>query len=251
MRDTNRIFGVDIDNITEKEAQEITKNLINQSNKTCTFIASPNVEFVMQAQKDKEFYELLKKAKLATPDSVGIIWAGKKLKKPFKIRIPGQRYFRLVLEMAEKEGYTIYLLGGKGDTPLLAKNNVEKIYPNLKIIGYHEGYFEKDSEEEVIAQINKLQPNILFVALGAPKQEKWIINHQHELKVDVAAGQGGTFDYEAGNIKRAPMWIQKIGMEWFWRLLRQPKRIIRMMAIPAFMFKLFFTKDITKSRWEK
>ena len=251
MRDTNRIFGVDIDNITEEEAQEITNNLIKQSDKTCTFIASPNVEFVMQAQKDREFYELLKKAKLSTPDSVGIIWAGKKLKKPFKKRIPGQRYFRLVLEMAEREGYTVYLLGGKGDTPLLTKNNVEKIYPNVKIVGYHEGYFEEDSEEEVIAQINKLQPNILFVALGAPKQEKWIINHQHELKVDVAAGQGGTFDYEAGNIKRAPMWIQKIGMEWFWRLLKQPKRIIRMMAIPAFMFKLFFTKDITKSRWEK
>ena len=251
MRDTNRIFGVDIDNITEEDAQQITKNLIQDSHKSCTFIASPNVEFVMRAQKDKEFFEVLKKAKLATPDSIGIIWAGKKIKKPFKKRIPGQRYFRLVLEMAEKEGYTVYLLGGKGDTPRLAKENVEKIFPNLKIVGYHEGYFEQDSESDVIKQINKLQPNILFVALGAPKQEKWIVAHQHELQVDVAAGQGGTFDYEAGNIKRAPMWIQKIGMEWFWRLLKQPSRIIRMMAIPAFMLKLFFTKDISKSKWEK
>lgn len=251
VRDTNRIFGVDIDNITEKEAQDITKELIEKSNKSCTFIASPNVEFVMHAQKDKEFFDILKKAKLSTPDSIGIIWAGKKLKKPFKIRIPGQRYFRLVLEMAEKEGYTVYLLGGKGETPRLAKENVEKIYPKVKIIGYHEGYFEQDSEEEVIEEINKLQPNILFVALGAPKQEKWIIKHQNELKVDVAAGQGGTYDYEAGNIKRAPMWIQKIGMEWFWRLLKQPSRIVRMMAIPKFMLKLFFTKDITKSKWEK
>ena len=143
------------------------------------------------------------------------------------------------------------MLGGKGDTPRLAKENVEKIFPNLKIVGYHEGYFEQDSESDVIKQINELQPNILFVALGAPKQEKWIVAHQHELQVDVAAGQGGTFDYEAGNIKRAPVWIQKIGMEWFWRLLKQPSRIIRMMAIPAFMLKLFFTKDISKSKWEK
>ena len=168
MRDTNRIFGVDIDNITEEDAQQITKNLIQSSHKSCTFIASPNVEFVMRAQKDKEFFEVLKKAKLATPDSIGIIWAGKKIKKPFKKRIPGQRYFRLVLEMAEKEGYTVYLLGGKGDTPRLAKENVEKIFPNLKIVGYHEGYFEQDSESDVIKQINELQPNILFVALGAP-----------------------------------------------------------------------------------
>ena len=251
VRDTNRIFGVDIDNITEEDAQQITKNLIQDSHKSCTFIASPNVEFVMRAQKDKEFFEVLKKAKLATPDSIGIIWAGKKIKKPFKKRIPGQRYFRLVLEMAEKEGYTVYLLGGKGDTPRLAKENVEKIFLNLKIVGYHEGYFEQDSESDVIKQINELQPNILFVALGAPKQEKWIVAHQHELQVDVAAGQGGTFDYEAGNIKRAPVWIQKIGMEWFWRLLKQPSRIIRMMAIPAFMLKLFFTKKKKKSKWEK
>ena len=116
--------------------------------------------------------------------------------------------------------------------------------------GYHEGYFEKDSEEDVINEINDLKPNVLFVAMGAPLQEKWIYKHQKELKVDVAAGQGGTFDYEAGKIKRAPKFIQKIGIEWLWRLCLQPSRIIRMLVLPKFFLKMKFTKDISKGKFD-
>ena len=92
---------------------------------------------------------------------------------------------------------------------------------------------------------------MLFVAIGETDQEKWIYHHKQELKVDVAAGQGGTFDYEAGNIKRAPKWIQKIGMEWLWRLILQPSRIKRMSVLPIYLIKILFTKDMTKSKWEK
>lgn len=251
MQDRVTILGVSIDNIDENEAAKKTKELIEKSKKSCEIIVAPNVEFIMTAQKDKEFFDILKIAKLATPDSVGVMIAGKIQKKPFKQRIPGQLYFRKVLEMAEKEELTVYLLGGKDDIPKRAKENVEKLYPNLKIVGYHEGYFEKDSEENVIKEINSLQPNILFVAMGAPKQEKWIYRHKDVLKVDVAAGQGGTFDYEAGNIKRAPKTIQKLGIEWLWRLILQPSRIKRMYVLPIYLLKIIFTKDITKSKWEK
>ena len=250
MRDIVTIFGVNIDNVTEDEAAERTKELIEKSNKSCTLIVAPNVEFIMTAQKDKEFYDILKTAELATPDSVGVEMAGKKLKTPFKQRIPGQAYFRAVCKMAAKEGYTIYLLGGRGDIPRLTKENVESLFPGIKIIGYHEGFFEKDSEQDVISEINSLQPNILFVATGHPRQEKWIYNHKNELRVDVAAGQGGTFDYEAGNIKRAPKWIQKIGIEWLWRLILQPSRIKRMIVLPKYYLMVKFKKDITKSHWD-
>lgn len=103
----------------------------------------------------------------------------------------------------------------------------------------------------MIRQINSLKPNVLFVALGAPLQEKWIAKHQKELKVDVATGQGGTFDYEAGRIARAPKWIQKIGMEWLWRLCKEPKRIVRMRVLPIFLIKILFARDKTKSKWDK
>jgi len=251
LRETVKILGVEIDNITLEEAGKITKDLIENSNKSCEVIVAPNVEFVMKAQKDKEFFDILNTAKLATPDSVGIEIAAKLQKKPLKERIPGQAYFRKVLEVGEKEGWTFYLLGGKGDTVKRTIENVKKIYPNLKIVGSHEGFFDEDSEDIVIDEINKLQPNVLFVAMGAPVQEKWIYNHKNELKVDVAAGQGGTFDYEAGNIRRAPKWIQKLGIEWLWRLILQPSRIGRMIVLPIYLIKIVFTKDMTKGNFEK
>lgn len=251
MRNTVRILGIDIDNINVEEAGEITKKLINESNKSCKIVVAPNTEFIMMAQKDEEFYRILQNAELSTPDSVGVMIGGKMQKKPFKQRIPGQAYFRKILEIGEKENWTFYFLGGEKDVPKLASENIKKIYPNINIVGYHEGFFEEDSEEDVIKEINKLEPNVLFVAMGAPIQEKWIAKHKNELKVDVAAGQGGTFDYEAGKIKRAPEIVQKMCIEWLWRLILQPSRIFRMIVLPIYLIKITFTKDRTKGRFDK
>lgn len=251
MRNIVRILGVDIDNITIEEAGEITKKLIKESNKSCKIVVAPNTEFIMMAQKDEEFYNILQSAELATPDSVGVMLGGKFQKKPFKQRIPGQEYFRKVLEVGEKENWTFYLLGGRGEVPKIATENLKKIYPNVNIVGYHEGFFEEDSEKEVIQEINELKPNVLFVAMGAPIQEKWIAKHKNELKVDIAAGQGGTFDYEAGRIKRAPKVIQKLGIEWLWRLILEPSRIFRMVVLPIYLFKIIIAKDITKGKFSK
>ena len=250
MRDTVKILGVKIDNIDVEEAGIITKELIKKSNKSCKLIVAPNTEFVMMAQKDRDFFNILKSAELSTPDSVGIMIGGKLQNKPFKARIPGQQYFRKILEVGEKEGWTFYFLGGKEDVPKKAVENIKKIYPNVNIVGYHEGFFEKDSEKDVLSEINRLKPNVLFVAMGAPLQEKWIYNHKNELKVDVAAGQGGTFDYESGKVKRAPRIVQKLCMEWLWRLILQPKRILRMTVLPIYLIKILFSKDITKGKFE-
>lgn len=249
MQEKISILGVEIDNITLEESGEITKKLIEQSNKSCEIIVAPNTEFVMCAQRDEEFFNILKNSKLATPDSIGIIIGAKLQKKKFKQRIPGQAYFREVIRRAEIEGWSVYILGGTEEVIEKAVANVKNDFPKINIIGYHEGYFVKDSEEDVIKQINDLQPNVLFVAMGAPKQEKWIYKNKNILKVDVAAGQGGTLDYEAGRIKRAPKIIQKIGMEWFWRLILQPSRIIRMRVLPLFLIKLIFKKDKSRGKF--
>ena len=250
MRNTVRILGVDIDNIDIDEAGKITKELVETSNKTCKIVVAPNTEFIMMAQKDEEFFDVLKSADLATPDSVGIMLGGKFQKKPFKQRIPGQAYFRKVLEIGEKENWSFYLLGGKDDVPKIAAENLKKIYPNINIVGYHEGFFELEGEEIVIKEFNRLKPYVFFVAMGAPLQEKWIAKYKNDLKVDIAAGQGGTFDYEAGKIKRAPKIFQKLCIEWLWRLILQPSRIIRMLALPVYLFKITFTKDITKGKFD-
>ncbi len=250
MRNTISILGVQIDAVTREEAGKITENLIKQSNKSCKMIFAPNVEFIMYAQKDKEFFDILKQSSLSTPDSIGVIIGAKLQGKTFPERIPGQSYFRKVIELSNEKGYSIYLLGGEPGIAEKTKENLEKIFPNVNIIGYHHGYFNENEEKEVISEINKLKPNVLFVALGAPKQEKWIYKHRNELKVDVATGQGGTYDYEAGKIKRAPVWIQKIGMEWFWRLCREPKRIKRQLVLPIYLIKVLFKKDKTKGKFD-
>lgn len=249
-RDLITILGVNIDNISLDEAGERTKELIENSNKTCRIVVAPNTEFIMAAQKDKEFFDILKQADLATPDSVGVMIGGKLQKKPFKQRIPGQAYFRKVIEVGEKEGWTFYFLGGESGIAEKAKENVLKDFPNCKIVGCHEGFFKEDTEEQVIKEINNLAPNVLFVAMGAPAQEKWIYNNRNNLNVDIATGQGGTFDYEAGKIKRAPIFFQKLGIEWLWRLFKEPKRIVRMMVLPLYLLKILFKKDKTKGRFE-
>lgn len=250
MQEKITILGVPIDNVTVEECGQRTKELIEKSNKTCKMIVAPNTEFIMQAQKDKEFFNILKNADFATPDSVGVMIGGRLQKKPFKERIPGQTYFREIFRCSEIEGWTIYLLGGVDDVPYKAKEKLERDFPNAKIVGVHEGFFEKDSEEDVIKEINELMPNVLFVAMGAPRQEKWIYKNKDKLKVDVATGQGGTFDYEAGRIRRAPKFVQKIGLEWLWRLIRQPSRIKRMMVLPIYLIKIIIKKDKTKGKFE-
>ena len=171
-RDITTIFGVDIDNITADEAGMRTVELVKESNKSCKLIVAPNVEFIMEANKDKEFFDILKTSELATPDSIGVELAGKRQKKPFKQRIPGQMYFRKAIEYGTKEGLTFYFLGGDKGIAEKAKENVLKDFPDCKIIGCHEGFFTEDSEEEVVRQINELQPNILFVALRSSISRK-------------------------------------------------------------------------------
>jgi len=245
------ILGVPIDSVTLAEAGERTKELIEESNKTCKMIFAPNTEFIIKANGDKEFFDILKQSDLSTPDSVGVELGAKLQGKAFKQRIPGQSYFREILRLGLKENWTFYLLGGEEAVIREARENIIKMYPSIKIVGTHNGFFNSEEEKKMIQEINELQPNVLFVALGAPRQEKWIYNHRHELKVDVAAGQGGTFDFEAGKLKRAPITIQKIGLEWLWRLIQEPWRIVRMMALPAFLFKIIISKDKTKGAFDE
>lgn len=133
-RDIITIFGVDIDNVTADEAGERTVELVKQSNKSCKLVVAPNTEFIMMAQKDKEFFDILKTASLATPDSIGVMIGGKLQKKPFKERIPGQAYFRKAIEHGTKAGLTFYFLGGKEGIAEKAKENVLKDFPDCKIV---------------------------------------------------------------------------------------------------------------------
>ena len=200
-----------------------------------TSVYTPNSEIILHAYKNPDYAEVLNRAGLVTPDGIGVVYASKILKRPLPQRVSGFDLANELLKKAAPLGKTLYLFGGK---PGIAERGAEKIkelYPGINIVGISDGYFDEEKEAKIIADINEKHPDILFVCLGFPKQERWIDAHS-DLNAKVAMGIGGSLDVFAGEVKRAPEFFQKFGLEWFYRLIKQPSRFIRMLALPKFGF---------------
>lgn len=247
------ILNVKINNITIDDVMiDIKKNLKNNNQ---TSIYTPNTEIVMTCQKDKEFLDLINKADIVVPDGIGLIYASKIKKIPLKERIAGYDVSVKLLELANENNLKLYMIGGKPGVVEKAAKRISDIYPNIKICGYNHGYFkgthidtpEHEEEIKIINDINKKSPDILFVGFGAKKQEKWIEYNRDKINAKIIIGNGGTIDGLAGNVKRAPNIFIKLGLEWFYRLIQEPKRIKRQIVIPVFLFKIIFgDKNVVK-----
>lgn len=230
------MFSIGIDNVNLIEAGtkviEMAKNKDTQS-----FVVTPNVDHIMKLRNDKEFKIIYERATLILADGQPLLWAAKFLKKPLKEKVSGSDLFPLVCEMAAKEGLKVFLLGAQEGVALTAATRLTKKYTGLNVVGVYSPPFGfekiKEENEKIITLLREAQPDILFVGLGAPKQEKWIYRHINAIKVPVSLGIGASFDFEAGTIKRAPHWMQKNGLEWFWRFCQEPKRL----------FKRYFIED--------
>ena len=189
---------------------------------------------------------------MITADGIGLIYASKIKRKPLKERVTGYDLSIKLLNIANENNYSLYLLGGKDGVAKAAAENIEKDYPNIRIAGYHHGYFNgshngnDDSEEEVkiIDDINSLNPDIIFVGLGFPNQEIWIDSNRCKIKGRVIIGNGGVMDVLSGNLKMTPDIYRKLGLEWLHRLIREPSRIKRQIVIPKFIFKVIFSKNV-------
>ena len=230
------VLGVKVYNLSMDETLEEMNRLIKSGGSH--LLVTLGVEMVMAAQKNEVFKNTVNNASLVVPDSVGIIWAAKKSGKMLKERVPGVEIIDKVAATAEKYGWKAFFLGAK---PGVAKEAAEKLkskYPHFKWVGEHHGYFKED--DEVLKKISETKPNLIFVALGFPAQEEWFERNRKKLGNSVVIGVGGSFDVISGRIKRAPMLYRKLGLEWFHRLITEPKRIIRMMALPAFVLKVIF-----------
>ena len=189
----------------------------------------------MEAQKDRDLMSILREADLVVPDGIGVVWASKYSEIRLAERVAGYDLTQnLMRELAGTEE-TFYFFGGAPGVAAAAARKMEKQYPGLKIVGGHNGYFDEKEEKKIIQDIKKLSPSILLVGLGAPKQEKWIYDNIRLTGVKLAIGVGGSFDVMAGNVKRAPKLFQKLGLEWFHRLITQPTRWKRMLRLPKFV----------------
>lgn len=239
-----KILGVKIHKVNMNEAFNVFLNLLNRN--TCQTVFTPNTEIVMAAQNDKELKTILAQGDLVVPDGIGLIYASSVHNLGLEERVPGIELMDKMLKFCNTTKRSVFILGGKPGVADRAAENILEEYPSLRIKGTQDGYFTEEDELKVIDKINDARPDVLFVALGAPRQEKWISKHKKILNVKVAMGVGGGVDVWAGTAKRAPKFFQDIGMEWFYRLVKNPSRIGRMMAIPKFMLKVMIDKEFSK-----
>lgn len=226
------ILGLNFDNITMDEAIAIGEELLNvQGTSVCV---TPNAEIAYEAKKDEEFCALLNRADLILPDGAGVVLAAKILKTPLKQKVAGIDFATNMLSVFAANGTKLYLLGSKPGVAETAAGKMKEKAPGLCICGTADGYFSDESE--VVRKINESGAEALFVCLGAPKQELFMDAHRNELNVRFMIGLGGTLDGFAGNVKRAPKWMIKLQLEWLYRLIKEPKRIGRMMRLPKYIF---------------
>ncbi len=241
MRNRVHILNVPVDNVSLADAQNQIAEWL-EAEQHCKIVVTPNTEIIMKAQKDPELLQIIQSADLVVPDGIGLIYASRILHKALQERVTGVDLMHQVLKYCHQHGKSIYIFGGKPGVAEKASENISKSFPNIRIAGTTHGYFDVSEEEGILDQINENSPDVLFVALGAPKQEKWIYKYRKRLQVKVAMGVGGSIDIWAGTAKRAPKIYQDLGLEWFYRLLKEPWRYKRMMALPHFMVKVLFSR---------
>ncbi|MEH6942741.1 WecB/TagA/CpsF family glycosyltransferase [Bacillus sp. JJ722] len=231
-------FGVDVSPLSYDEILVDIEQRMEEGKKSTIIAVNP--EKVMAAEKNEQLRELINNSTYGIPDGVGILLASKLKKGTITSRVTGVDMMDHLLAFAAKKGYRVFLYGAKEEVVSQAKVKIEEKYPEIIISGYENGYVQDPTQ--VINKINEAKADLLFVAMGSPKQELWIREHMNSVSAKVFQGVGGSFDVFAGHVKRAPAFYRNLGLEWFYRLMKEPKRIKRQLALPKFLLKVVRSK---------
>lgn len=189
---------------------------------------------VVLARRDQELRAIVEGADLVTPDGAGIIWASRLLGLQIAHKVSGVDIVKHLCGLSAMRGYRLFFLGAAPGVAMAAADNLRRDCPGALIVGARDGYFSADEEPQVLDEIKTAKPDVLLVAFGIPKQEKWIAKNRDLLAVPVSIGIGGSFDVYSGRVKRAPVWMQNAGFEWLYRLWSNPKKIGKVMTLPKF-----------------
>ena len=234
-----KILDVPVHPLTMQEAVSVLEKSI--ANGEQAFVVTANAEIIMMCQQDADYKKIVSQdAQLVLPDGAGAVWAGRHLGYKVPERVAGFDLYCNLLKEAAAKGYKAYFFGGSPGIAEAAKAKSEELYPGVKVVGCRNGYFKEEESQAIIDEINASGADMLFAALGAPKQEKWLVRYRDQLKPKILMGIGGSFDVFAGKMERAPKWMQDASLEWLFRLYKQPSRFMRMMALPKFVLKVIF-----------
>lgn len=234
------VLGVLYDNVTMDEALAHGRELLR--GERAAYCVTPNAEMAYEALHDEAFRAILNEASLVLPDGAGVVLGAKILKTPLKQKVAGIDFAQNLLGILEEEGSRLFLLGSKPGIAETAAEKMRQKHPSLVICGTADGYFRDDAD--AVRAINDARADVVFVCLGAPKQERFMHDHCGGLNVRLMIGLGGTLDGIAGTVKRAPKWMIRLQLEWLYRLIKEPRRFGRMLRLPKFVFAAL------KKRWK-
>lgn len=230
------VLGVQIDSLTFEETVSKIETFI-AGNEPC-MVVTADAAGIVQSQSDPELRKIYEEADLVTPDSIGVLWAAKRNGHPLPARVSGVDLAERLCALSADKGYRIYFLGSSPGVAELAAEKMRLKYPGCNIVGARHGFFPADDDLVVAEEVAAAKPDILLVAMGIPRQEKFIRKTQGVINSKVSMGVGGTLDVFSGTVKRAPKLIQKMKMEWLWRTLSNPKKIAKAKNLPIFAWRV-------------
>mgnify|MGYP001237657118 CR=1 FL=1 len=240
------LLGMRISRVNRAETLEILQEFINSGKPHLVVTADASGHVI--AAGDPEYRRIVNEAALVTPDSTGILWAARKLGTPLEERVSGVDLAEQLCAESARRGYGVYFYGAAPGVAEAAAETMRKRYPGANIVGTVDG-FQNSPEQQaaLLADIKAKRPAVLLVAMGIPKQEKWIRQHLEELGVPVCMGVGGTFDVFSGRAKRAPLWMQRHGLEWLYRLIQNPKKYSKVATLPVFTLRVLLRRRLPGS----
>ncbi|ADI03014.1 MAG TPA: WecB/TagA/CpsF family glycosyltransferase [Syntrophothermus lipocalidus] len=234
------ILGCRLDLVDMEQSLSVIKRFVEE--RTPHQVVTANAEMVYAASRQKPLRDIINRAHLVTLDGAGVVWAARFLGHRARERVTGIDLTLALAELASKLRWRLYLLGAKPGVAEEAAARMVARFPGLEIVGTHHGYFQQQETAEVVREIKEAKPDLLLVALGAPYQEFWINRHLAELGVPVALGIGGSLDVLSGQVKRAPKLFIRLNLEWLYRLVTEPRRWRRQLALPRFVFAVWRQK---------
>jgi len=222
-RNTVELFGVAVDAITMEQTADAVRSMFASGRPHQHVVL--NAAKVVEMERDPELRRVVQSCDLVNADGMAVVWASRILGVPLPERVAGIDLFERLVQLAQEDGRSVFFLGATDDVVAGAAEIFTQRYPGLRVAGYRNGYWKDDAE--VIAEVRAAAPDLLFLAIPSPRKEFWLSAHLEELNVPFVMGVGGSFDVVAGKVSRAPRWMQRVGLEWSWRLIQEPRKMWR------------------------